>query len=60
MEHAITAAFLLAVVAGSDAAFILDGYGIAQLIVSALIRIVAPWFRSATSAPFALSVPTGE
>jgi hypothetical protein len=25
----------------------------------ALIRIVAPWFRSATSAPFALSVPTG-
>jgi hypothetical protein len=36
MEYAITAAFLLAVVAGSVAAVILDGYGIAQLIVSAL------------------------
>jgi hypothetical protein len=36
MEYAITAAFLLAVVAGSFAAVILTGYGIAQLIVSAL------------------------
>jgi hypothetical protein len=36
MEYAITAAFLLAVVAGSFAAVILGGYGIAQLIVSAL------------------------
>jgi hypothetical protein len=36
MEYAITAAFLLAVVAGSFAAAILGGYGVAQLIASAL------------------------
>jgi hypothetical protein len=36
MEYAVTAAFLLSVVAGSFAAVILGGYGIAQLIVSAL------------------------
>jgi hypothetical protein len=36
MEYAITAAFLLAVVAGSFAAVILAGYGVAQLIASAL------------------------
>ena len=36
MEYAITAAFLLAVVAGSFAAVILGGYGIAQVIASAL------------------------
>jgi hypothetical protein len=36
MEYAITAGFLLAVVAGSFAAVILDGYGIAHLIASAL------------------------
>jgi hypothetical protein len=36
MEYTITAAFVLAVVAGSFAAVILGGYGIAQLIVSAL------------------------
>jgi hypothetical protein len=36
MEYTITAAFLLAVVAGSFAAVILGGYGIAQLIASAL------------------------
>jgi hypothetical protein len=35
MEYAITAAFLLAVVAGSFAAVILGGYGVAQLIASA-------------------------
>jgi hypothetical protein len=36
MEYAITATFLLAVVAGSFAAVILGGYGVAQLIASAL------------------------
>jgi hypothetical protein len=36
MEYAITAAFLLAVVAGSFAAVILSGYGVAQVIASAL------------------------
>jgi hypothetical protein len=36
MEYAITTAFLLAVVAGSFAAVILGGYGVAQLIASAL------------------------
>jgi hypothetical protein len=36
MEYAVTAAFLLSVVAGSFAAVILGGYGIAQLIASAL------------------------
>jgi hypothetical protein len=36
MEYAITAAFLLAVVAGSLAVVIFGGYGFAQLIVSAL------------------------
>jgi hypothetical protein len=36
VEYAITVAFLLAVVAGSFAAVILAGYGIAQLIGSAL------------------------
>jgi hypothetical protein len=36
MEYAVTAAFLLSVVAGSFAAVILRGYGIAQLIASAL------------------------
>jgi hypothetical protein len=36
MEYSITAAFLLAVVAGSFAAVILGGYGIAQLIAAAL------------------------
>jgi hypothetical protein len=36
MEYTITAAFLLAVVAGSFAAVILSGYGIAQLIAFAL------------------------
>ena len=36
MEYAITAAFLLAVVAGSFAAVILGGYGVAQVIASAL------------------------
>jgi hypothetical protein len=36
MQYAVTAAFLLAVVAGSFAAVILGAYGIAQLIVSAL------------------------
>jgi hypothetical protein len=35
MEYTITAAFLLAVVAGSFAAVILGGYGIAHLIASA-------------------------
>jgi hypothetical protein len=35
-EYAVTAAFLLSVVAGSFATVILGGYGIAQLIVSAL------------------------
>jgi hypothetical protein len=34
--YTITAAFVLAVVVGSFAAVILGGYGIAQLIVSAL------------------------
>jgi hypothetical protein len=36
MEYAITATFLLAVVAGTFAAVILGGYGVAQLIASAL------------------------
>jgi hypothetical protein len=36
MEYAITAAFLLAVVAGSFAAVILGGYGVTQLIAFAL------------------------
>jgi hypothetical protein len=36
MEYAATAAFLLSVVAGSFAAVIFGGYGIAQLIASAL------------------------
>jgi len=36
MEYAITTAFLLAVVAGSFAAVILSGYGVARLIASAL------------------------
>ena len=36
MEYTITAAFLLAVVAGSFAAVIFGGYGIAHLIASAL------------------------
>jgi hypothetical protein len=36
MEYAITATFLLAVVAGSFAVVILGGYGIAQVIASAL------------------------
>jgi hypothetical protein len=36
MEYAVTAAFLLSVVAGSFAAVILGSYGIAQLIASAL------------------------
>jgi hypothetical protein len=36
MEYAITATFLLAVVVGSFAVVILGGYGIAQVIASAL------------------------
>jgi hypothetical protein len=36
MEYAVTAVFLLSVVAGSFAGVILGGYGIAQLIASAL------------------------
>ena len=36
MEYAVTAAFLLSVVAGGFATVILGGYGIAQLIASAL------------------------
>jgi hypothetical protein len=36
MEYAVTAGFLLAVVAGSFAAVILGGYGIAHLIAFAL------------------------
>jgi hypothetical protein len=36
MQYALTAAFLLAVVAGSFAAVILGGYGIARLIAFAL------------------------
>jgi hypothetical protein len=36
MEYAVTAAFLLSVVAGSFAAVIFGGFGIAQLIASAL------------------------
>jgi hypothetical protein len=36
MEYAITAAFLLAVVAGSFAAVILGGHGVGHLIASAL------------------------
>jgi hypothetical protein len=36
MQYAVTAAFLLAVVAGSFAAVILGGYGIVQLIAAAL------------------------
>ena len=34
MEYAVTAAFLLSVVAGSFAAVIMGGYGITQLIVA--------------------------
>jgi len=36
MEYTVTAGFLLAVVAGSFAAVILGGYGIAHLIASIL------------------------
>jgi hypothetical protein len=36
MEYTVSAAFLLAVVAGSFAVVILGGYGIVQLIASAL------------------------
>jgi hypothetical protein len=36
MEYAVTASFLLAVVAGSFAAVILTGYGIVRLIAFAL------------------------
>jgi hypothetical protein len=36
MEYALAVGFLLSVVAGSFAAVILGGYGIAQLIASAL------------------------
>jgi hypothetical protein len=36
MQYAVTAGFLLALVAGGFAAVILGGYGIAQLIASAL------------------------
>jgi hypothetical protein len=36
MEYAITAAFLLSIVAGSFAAVIVGGYGITQLIASVL------------------------
>jgi hypothetical protein len=36
MEYAITAAFLLAVVMGDFAAAIFGGYGLAQLIASAV------------------------
>jgi hypothetical protein len=36
MEYIVTAAFLLTVVAGSFAAVILGGYGLVQLIASAL------------------------
>jgi hypothetical protein len=36
MEYAVTAAVLVAVVAGSFAAVILGGYGIVHLIASAL------------------------
>jgi hypothetical protein len=36
MEYTVTAAFLLAVVAGSFAAVILGGYALLQLIASAL------------------------
>jgi hypothetical protein len=36
MEYTVTAAFLLAVVAGSFAVVIIGGYGIAQLIASVL------------------------
>ena len=36
MQYFITAAFLLAVVAGSFAAVVLGGYGIARLIAFAL------------------------
>jgi hypothetical protein len=36
MQYALTAAFLLAVVAGSFAAVIFGGYGIARLITFAL------------------------
>ena len=36
MEYTVTAAFLLAVVAGSFAAVIIGGFGIVQLIASAL------------------------
>jgi hypothetical protein len=37
MQYAITAGFLLAVVAASFAAVILGGYGIARLITYALV-----------------------
>jgi hypothetical protein len=36
MEYTVTAAFLLAVVAGSFAAVIFGGYGLVQLIASVL------------------------
>jgi hypothetical protein len=36
MEYTITAAFLLAVVTGGFAAAVLGGYGLIQLIASAL------------------------
>jgi hypothetical protein len=36
MEYTITVAFLLAIVTGSFAAVIIEGYGLAQLIASAL------------------------
>jgi hypothetical protein len=36
MEYAVMSAFLLSVVAGSFAAILLGGYGIAQLIALAL------------------------
>jgi len=39
MEYTVTAAFLLAVVAGSFAAVIIGGFGIVQLIASALWRL---------------------
>jgi hypothetical protein len=39
MEYVATAAFLLSVVAGSFAAVIFGGYGIAQLIASALYEL---------------------
>jgi hypothetical protein len=45
MEYAVTAAFLLAVVAGSFAAVILGGYGIAHLIAFALWRCSSAPYR---------------